>query len=164
MSQPFPAPDHDHANCMTEALSRAEQLCRQRGVRLTQQRKRVLEIVWEHHAPIGAYEILERLAESGNRPAPITVYRALEFLLAQGLAHRIATRNAYVGCSTPDAVHGRHFLICRSCQGVAELKDQLLEQAIAESGSRRGFFIENEQLEMEGLCSHCQADREQTGE
>jgi len=73
-------------------LSAAEQLCAERGVRLTTLRRRVLELVWSSEKPLGAYDILAVLSEADRRrAAPPTVYRALGFLLNNGLVHRIAS-------------------------------------------------------------------------
>ena len=93
---------HDHSRCVAEALAEAEALCAKQGTRLTTLRKRVLELVWASHKPLGAYDILGVLSEEdGRRAAPPTVYRALDFLLENGLVHRIASLNAFIGCVHP---------------------------------------------------------------
>ena len=99
MRADFPTPDHDHARCSADVLSHAETLCRQRKQRLTPMRRQVLNALAASHRPIGAYEIMERVAADGTRPAPITVYRALDFLIEQGLVHRIESRNAFLACA-----------------------------------------------------------------
>src|SRR6202158_2631430 len=95
----FPAPDHDHARCTADTIGHAEALCAERGQRLTPMRRQVLEVLATSHNPLGAYEIMDRLAGTGPRPAPITVYRALDFLMENGLVHRIESRNAYLACA-----------------------------------------------------------------
>jgi len=151
------APDgHDHAACRRAALASAETLCRARGARLTAQRRRVLELVWESHAPVGAYEILERLsAESTGRVAPPTVYRALDFLRAHGLIHRIESLNAYLGCPRPDVRHDGQFLICRNCQAAAEMRDAAVGSALRAGARAHGFTVESETVELRGLCPAC---------
>src|SRR6187549_2302651 len=94
----FPERDHDHGRCTADALKHAEALCAQRSQRLTPTRRQVLEVLLSSHKPLGAYEIIDRAAKRGTRHAPITVYRALEFLIENGLAHRIESRNAYIAC------------------------------------------------------------------
>src|SRR3981189_3799594 len=89
---------HDHRRCVSKALRTADQVCSERGLRLTPTRKRVLELIWTRHAPIGAYDILSQLSKEGRQDAPPTVYRALSFLMGAGLIHRIDTLNAYLGC------------------------------------------------------------------
>src|SRR5258705_11124854 len=105
MSQPiFHAPDHDHDRCTADALAHAEKLCTQRSQRLTPIRRQVLEVLLESHKPLGAYEIIDRAAPGGSRPAPITIYRALDFLRANGFGHRIESRNAFVALVNNHAV------------------------------------------------------------
>src|ERR1051325_1200382 len=98
MASVFPAPDHDHARCTADAMAHAEALCAERGERLTPMRRRVVEGLSASQKPLGAYEIMDQVARSGPRPAPITVYRALDFLRENGLVHRIESRNAFVAC------------------------------------------------------------------
>ena len=119
----FPGTDHDHRHCLDEILAEAERICGGRKARLTERRRRVLEIVAESHAAIGAYDIIDRLAADGGRPAPITVYRALDFLMEHGLVHRLASLNAYVSCPQAGAEHGAQFLICHHCGAIGELAD-----------------------------------------
>src|ERR1043165_4665174 len=98
MGSVFPAPDHDHERCSADALKHAEALCAKRGERLTAMRRHVLEVLAASPKPVGAYEIIDAVAARGARPAPITIYRALDFLTAQGLVHRIESRNAFLAC------------------------------------------------------------------
>jgi len=157
-SAAFPEPGHDHARCVATALHKADELCRRRGARLTAQRREVLALVWASHEPVGAYAILERMSgDGGTRPAPMTVYRALEFLQAHGLIHRIASLNAFVGCVEPGSGHASQFLICRRCRAVAELSDERIDAAVAHAAGRGGFRIEEQRIEIEGLCGRCRA-------
>src|SRR5256714_12685491 len=94
----FPDPDHDHDRCSTDAMAVAEALCLERGQRLTSIRRKVLAALLGSHKPLGAYEIIERIAAGTARLAPITAYRALEFLRDNGLVHRIESRNAFIAC------------------------------------------------------------------
>ena len=93
----FPAPDHDHQRCASAAIAHAEAQCAARAQRLTPMRRQVLEVLLSSHRPLGAYEIIDCMQQK-TRPAPITIYRALEFLCDNGLAHRIESRNAFVAC------------------------------------------------------------------
>ncbi len=154
--------DHDHSACAAQALDRAEKICAARSARLTPIRRRVLELLWETHRPIGAYEILDRLKAVGLAAQPPAVYRALDFLIAQGLAHRIASASAYIGCAMaepakPDACSA-HFVICKSCGQAAELSDPSLDAALAAAAKRIGFVSKQVTLEIEGLCAACASE------
>ena len=140
---------------MRNALEAADSLCKDRGLRLTRTRRRVLELVWSSHRPIGAYDILEALNEQGRRAAPPTVYRALEFLIDAHLVHRLDSLNAFVGCQDPSVAHEGQFLICRECRSVAEMDDREIVSVVESKASQRGFSAIRQVLEIEGLCSAC---------
>ena len=157
MSQPlFHAPGHDHARCSADAIADAEALCVERGLRFTPIRRQVLEALVAGHRPLGAYEIMDRLAEQGPRPAPITVYRALDFLLEHGLVHRITSRNAFVAClhkhAATDSVI---FLICERCGAVGEAPSQPVTQALSKAAAAAGFLPKVPVIEVTGTCAHC---------
>jgi Fur family zinc uptake transcriptional regulator len=151
----FARPDHDHHACVSEALVEAAALCRARGARLTGTRRRILELVWAGHRPVGAYELLAALGRDGRPAAPPTVYRALDFLVAQGLVHRIESLNAFVGCPVPGRPHRGQFLICRACGASAEVADRRVERAIRRNAEEAGFSIEQSTVEVLGLCPQC---------
>jgi Fur family zinc uptake transcriptional regulator len=152
--------DHDHQHCVSQALARADALCERQGAKLTATRRRVLELVWGSHEPIGAYDILERLSASGRRAAPPTVYRALDFLLVQGLIHRIESRNAFVGCAEPDAPHSGQFLLCTTCGNAQEIVDAGIQDAVRSTTGRVGFRADRVTIEVGGVCARCQAAAE----
>ena len=150
---------HDHAGCRAGALEAAERLCARRGARLTEIRRRVLELVWRSHQPVGAYAILERLGHERGRVAPPTVYRALDFLIAHGLAHRIASLNAYIGCARPESEHIGQFLVCSDCGSAAELDDRRIDRAVRSGAEAAGFAVERPVIELAGRCPNCRAGR-----
>ena len=154
-ANPFPAAEHDHGDCIEQALATAEKICRERGLRLTRIRRRVLELVWNSHKPVGAYDILEVLGRDGKRSAPPTVYRALDFLIEADLVHRLDSLNAYVGCAHPHSAHTGQFLICRDCRSVAELDDKEISAVVDRKASELGFSAVRQMLEIQGLCPEC---------
>ncbi|MBL4609031.1 MAG: transcriptional repressor [Pseudomonadales bacterium] len=152
-----PFKNHQHSQCIHHALCSAEKLCKENGFRLTNVRKRVLELIWESHQALGAYAILEQLGQEGVKPAPPTVYRALDFLLDAGLVHRINSLNAYIGCNHPkDHHHGSYFLICQHCRIVAEIHDQAIDEEISALAKREAFIVCERALEISGICQRCQ--------
>lgn len=150
---------HDHSLCVRGALAEAERLCTDRGARLTPLRRRVLELVWASHRPLGAYELLDQLAREGHKPAPPTIYRALDFLLEHRLIHRLSSLNAYLGCSHPGDVHAGYFLICQGCGDAEELAEtDGLRAAISSAAETSGFQVRQGALELSGLCRQCRHD------
>ncbi len=152
---PFKPRRHSHQKCVDDALTATEQLCAERGRKLTPGRRRVLELIGACHEPARAYDILEQLDGEGRSGAPPTVYRALEFLLANGMVHRIQSLNAYVGCGEPATAHAGQFLICRSCNAVGELDDPEIEALITGKAGATGFDVERQTIEIMGLCPDC---------
>lgn len=147
---------HDHSHCVHDALKAADRLCHESGARLTPLRRRVLELVWNSHKPLGAYELLDCLTAEGYKPAPPTVYRALGFLLEQKLVHRIASRNAFVGCSHPGVVHSGYFLLCECCGNAEEMaNNSALIKAVAKAAALAEFAVHSQTLELTGICRHC---------
>jgi Fur family zinc uptake transcriptional regulator len=157
MVQPvFPAPDHDHGRCAADALAHAEALCAKRAQRLTPIRRQVLELLLGSHKPLGAYEIIERAGDKNVRPAPITVYRALNFLRTQGLVHRIESHNAFVACvnnhANGDLVV---FLICERCGEVGEAPATMVAENLKTAARAAGFTPKTPVIEIGGVCAHC---------
>jgi Fur family zinc uptake transcriptional regulator len=154
----FPPPDHDHDRCSSDALAHAEAQSAKRGERLTPIRRRVLEALLSTHRPLGAYELIDRLAEQGGRPAPITIYRALDFLLAQGLVHRIESRNAFVACvHKHDSDDPIVFLLCDRCGAVGEAASPATATALKAAARAAGFTPKTPVIEIAGVCAHCRS-------
>ena len=151
----FHPADHDHQRCIDTVMAAADTVCAHNGARLTPLRRRVLEIIWQSHKPLGAYSILDALREDGRTPAPPTVYRSLEFLLEQGLVHRINSLNAFVGCERPGHVGDGQFLICEDCGTATEMHDAKVASAIARSVGTIGFRARHSTVEVSGLCPSC---------
>jgi len=155
---------HDSGHHLT-ALERAEALCQTRGVQLTPLRREALRLVLEAEAPIGAYALLDQLKASRAKAAPPTVYRALDFLLEQGLIHRLERLNAFMGCAEALDGHGHHhdhahdhphqFLICRGCGATREISDHGVAEAISAAAAKAGFSAARSTVEIEGYCGKC---------
>lgn len=139
-----------------QRLKEAEILCKENGVRFTQQRRRVMQILCQTNRPMGAYDILEQMREELPRVAPPTVYRALDFLLEQGLIHKLETLHAYVGCEHPSIKsHSGQFLICSSCGHVTELEDAKISDSLGQAAEATGFNPSHPVVEVTGLCADC---------
>jgi Fur family zinc uptake transcriptional regulator len=143
---------------MRSALIRhVEEVCRQRGLRLTRLRADVLRVVARSTRPLKAYDVLERIRESKAVSAPPTAYRALDFLLEHGFIHKLETINAYVACHAPESIHTGAFLICDRCQAATELMDAGFEDLLSSRARRAGFIPHprTQTLEIHGLCERC---------
>jgi Fur family zinc uptake transcriptional regulator len=144
-------------------LDQAAATCQRHGAQLTELRRQVLRLVLQSGQPIGAYALLDQLRGARRGAAPPTVYRALDFLLAQGLIHKVERLNAFIGCD--EAGHGHahgpehphQFLICGQCGSTAEICDPATLAALKAAAARQGFVPHRTMVEMEGLCARCVA-------
>jgi len=152
---------HDHKHCIESSLAAARELCQCKGLKLTPIREQVFTLICQSHKPLGAYAILDLLAETirkennKRRIAPPTVYRALDFLQEHGLVHRIATLNAYISCCKPSGSHQSHFLICRHCDNTVEFTSNDLTHAIDKGATSANFEVDSACVEIIGICPRC---------
>lgn len=150
--------DHNHDTCTHDVLHHAEELVRRDGIRLTPVRRRTLEILVSEHRAMGAYEVLDRLAADGFGNQPPVAYRALEFLVEHGLAHRINRLNAFAACMHPGEAHSPLFLICQACEAVAEAPADPVRTAVEQAAAQHDFAVERVNIEVLGTCPACAGD------
>lgn len=149
------APSHHNLSAQLQA---AEQTCTRNGAQLTTLRRDVLELILKANAPVTAYQLLDQLKSIRKSAVPPTIYRSLEFLLENGLIHKIERLNAFVSCAEADHHHAdAQFLICKSCGAVTELEDPAVSEALALAASKRGFVPCRAVVEIDGLCTACVA-------
>jgi Fur family transcriptional regulator, zinc uptake regulator len=151
---------HDHpAASPAETVAAAEASCAARGLKLTDQRKDVMLSLAEAGKALGAYDILSILTLKGYKKlAPVSVYRALDFLLEAGLIHRLESRNAYILCPHQ---HGQNdavvFLICSACGRVEEGMSDAVRASLSEIARRHHFSLSGQVIELKGQCAACDA-------
>ena len=146
---------HDHSVCISECVRKVDAECTRAGLQLTPVRRRVLEILLNEHRALGAYDILDTLRQEGMGSQPPVAYRALDFLVANGFAHRIERLNAFVACVCPGETHAPAFLICSNCTAVAETLSDPLQRRMRQTAKEAGFQIDGMVLEAKGLCQSC---------
>ncbi|MEO9518514.1 MAG: transcriptional repressor [Paracoccaceae bacterium] len=146
---------HDHDTCVSDAIGVAEERCASQGLRFTPVRRKVLEILLQEHRALGAYSILDLLREGGFGSQPPVAYRALDFLVANGFAHKIERLNAFIACVHPSQSHTPAFMICRLCDAVAETQSSPARGALGDAARATGFRIERTVVEAEGVCPAC---------
>ena len=137
------------------ALARAQRICATRGARLTPVRRRVLELILQSDQPAGAYALLAELQRARGKFGPPTIYRALEFLLAHRLIHKIETSSAFIACCDVEHPHQSQFMICEDCGATEEIQDEAIVQSLRQLGEGRGFAVERQIIEARGLCPAC---------
>jgi len=146
---------HDHATCVHTALQVADAHCAAKGLRFTSVRRKALEILLQEHRALGAYDLLEILREEGFGSQPPVAYRAIDFLVGNGFAHKVEKLNAFVACSKPGEPHSPAFMICRTCDLVVEAISGPARSMIGKAANKVGFKIEKSVIEVEGICCSC---------
>jgi Fur family transcriptional regulator, zinc uptake regulator len=143
-----------------DTLATALALCHRDKISLTPGRRRILEILAREGRPLGAYELIDRVANvTGKRPAPISIYRALDFLLENSLIHRLASRNAYLACGHGHAAREPIvFLICDVCGEVVEATSPAIRGALGDLAAEAKFSPRAQVMELAGRCRACPAD------
>ena len=140
---------------MEKNIQEAEQYCKENGLNFTPVRRKVLEILLNKNTAIGAYEILDLLREAGFKNQPPVAYRALDFLVQNGFAHKIEQLNSFIGCTHPGKDHSPAFMICRNCDSVSEEEALIRNLSVSQIASKAGFTVEKAVIEARGLCHSC---------
>ena len=140
---------------MEKSIQQAEQYCQENGLNFTPVRRKVLEILLQKNTAIGAYEILDLLRQAGFKNQPPVAYRALEFLVQNGFAHKIEQLNSFIGCMHPGKDHSPAFMICRNCDSVSEEEALTRNFSVSQIASKAGFTVEKAVIEARGLCHSC---------
>ncbi len=149
-----------HLSCsnanVEDALNQAEMICRENSAKLTPIRRRVLELLLKADAPSKAYDLLADLNDDSAPAKPPTVYRALDFLLELGLAHKIESLNAYVACGHTGHGHSAAFLICEKCENADELHADTTFSTLNKETENVSFKLNSAVIEVRGVCKNCQ--------
>jgi len=136
-------------------IQQAEQYCQENSLNFTPVRRKVLEILLQKNTAVGAYEILDLLREAGFKNQPPVAYRALDFLVQNGFAHKIEHLNSFIGCTHPEKDHSPAFMICRNCDSVSEEEALTRNFSVSQIASKAGFTVEKAVIEARGLCHSC---------
>ncbi|MFK7938612.1 MAG: transcriptional repressor [Roseovarius sp.] len=148
--------NHDHTRCIRSGLQAVDDHCAAHGLQFTPVRRRVMEILLHEHRALGAYDILDTLRAENLGSQPPVAYRALDFLVSHGFAHKIERLNAFIACAHMGADHTPAFLICRGCDAVAETRADPAMGRLGRAVADSGFAIEQASVEATGLCPACQ--------
>ena len=136
-------------------LQSAAEHCLKNGANLTDLRRQVLDLVLAHDGVVKAYKILSDLQQARGSAAPPTVYRALEFLVEQGILHRVEALNGYVVCRHLDCAHPSVILTCRDCGKVDEMAADEGFMTLRQLCAGHGFEMDEQQLLLNGRCVQC---------
>ena len=147
---------HDHTECIELSVASLEAYCAAQNLKLTPLRREVFSTLLSDHTAKGAYDILDKLREAGFSAQPPLAYRALDFLVSHGFAHRIEKLNAYLACGHPGRLHNPAFLICQHCKLVQEAAADQPVSSLKKEAASNGFRLTSTVIEAIGKCADCQ--------
>ena len=145
------ADDTDIAQFMLGVESR----CKERGASLTPIRKEVLSLLVRSPNGLKAYDLLNQIKSVRANATPPTVYRALDFLIAQGLAHKIGRMNLFVACRHASHQLPSLFVVCQKCGAVRELEEPEVMQGLSEMLANAGYRLDSPEVEITAVCPSC---------
>jgi Fur family zinc uptake transcriptional regulator len=147
---------------LDDIVERARTAFDDKNLRFTQLREQVFSEIAAIRGSIGAYEILERLAEKGTRLAPISVYRSIDALMEVGVIHRLESKNAFFACRRHE--HGKKgrpiFMACEKCGGVVEVPAQGIFDEVKSLAASVEFTPKVKFIEVSGICAACRGKDE----
>ena len=152
------------ASKVASQLEAAQVYCRAQGSRLTAQRKEVLELLLRRGGSAKAYDLQDDMRVRHGRIAPSTVYRALEFLMAQHLVHRVDALNTFIVCNSDHQAHHPLLLVCSNCEAVTELQDDAAYAAVRKKLRQADAGFVESDIEVKGICGQCRTQQRRTGQ
>ncbi len=138
------------------ALSRFEKYLRQRGLRVTDQRRLILDLAWSTHEHFSAEDLYAWARKRDARASRATVYRTLALLVEGGF---LAPLDGGKGQMLYEHILGHHHhdhMICLLCGRILEFRSPEIERFQEEEARRRGFQVVGHTLTLEGYCARCQ--------
>jgi len=143
---------HQHEDAFREFLAK-------RGLKLTPERRLILEEVFRQHDHFEAEELLFRMRQRKVRVSKATLYRTLPLLVKAGLLREEVFGERHLHY---EHVHGRKHhdhLLCLSCGKIEEFLDETMEQLQDRVCARHGFDPTGHRLEIHGYCKECRKRR-----
>ena len=145
-----------HNKCIEKAIKMVEKISKKKGLHFTPLRRSIFTLIWQNHLPLKAYDILTLFQKEDPSAKPITIYRTLDFLLENGMIHKLESQNTYLGCNHPEEIHNCYFTICKKCKKVSEECQSNLLSNVYSNLIQQNFHVDHVTLEIQGICQNCQ--------
>ena len=144
---------------MSSPVEAFETLLRNRGLRLTAQRREILAQALARDGHFDAEELHDRLRRKKSRVSKASVYRTLPLLEEAGLLREVEFVDRHTHYEKTVGLDEHAHLICTSCRKVIEFRHPSLERALREVVRKHGFEERSRKVEITGLCSRCRRRR-----
>ena len=141
------------------ALRRFEGFLAEQKLRLTRQRKEILELAWSTHDHFSADEMADWTRKTDSHPSRATVYRTLCLLVEGGFLSSVDRGRSGV-LYEHILGHSHHdHMVCLSCGKIIEFRCQEIEDLQEREAAKHHFQLERHTLLLEGTCGACRKKR-----
>ena len=142
-----------------ERLQRFEACCRERGLALTVQRRRILELILDRTDHPTADQIYQDVKPHLPGVSRTTVYRVLETFVELGAITKASSLGAATRFDPMTRRH--HHLVCLRCDRLIDLEDEALDAAVSPPDARKqSFTIKDFSIHFYGVCAACRTENE----
>lgn len=148
---------HHHVEPSGDRLAEAARAVMQgQGEQWTEMRGAIFAILAAEDRPTSAYDIADKVSQQrGKRVAPNSVYRILDLFVANNLAQRVESANAFIVNAHPGCRHDCIYLVCRGCGEAMHVDDDSVTDSVRAVAGRNSFTAERPVIEILGLCAKC---------
>ena len=146
---------HDHP-AGDDLIDAARNAMARSGEQWTAMRASVFDALAAFENPASAYDIADAVSKSqGRRVAANSVYRILDLFVANNVASRVESANAFIANVHPDCPHDCIFLVCDRCGGATHVDDDRITGDVRSAALAAGFTPVRPVIEVRGLCANC---------
>ncbi len=153
------APDRDHVHRLRSgaALTAAARTAlTDAGEQWTAMRHSVFDALAGFDRPASAYDVTEAVSRAeGRRIAANSIYRILDLFVANNVALRVESANAYLANAHPGCLHDCIFLVCDGCGRATHIDDDSIAERVRAAARATGFRPERPVIEVRGRCGDC---------
>jgi len=145
-------------NTEIKPLKDSRKALNRQGLRITNQRALILEIIRHGHRHLDADEVYRRARDKQPRLSLSTVYRTLQMFKKLGLVEELHYDDTHHHYEVkPSAEH--HHLVCLSCGKIVEFECQATQEMRDNIGLQKGFEVTGVEVWMTGYCAKCRQNK-----
>ncbi len=140
---------------MTSAIRTFAKYLSSKNLKLTKERKAVLQEIFLHPGHLEAEELWHNLRKKKKRASRATIYRTLDLLVESEIVRKVDLGHGHSHYELMlDHPHHEH-MICLSCGKVIEFSDRTMERTLNKLCEKRGFEHTSHRFQIFGYCKDC---------
>lgn len=141
-------------NAFAEIEHRFSEYLKQKGLRSTPQRLKILEVFLENHDHMSMEELFLLVRKCDSSIGQVTVYRTLKLLCEAGLASAVNFEEGMVRYE-PLGLHHHDHLVCEKCGKKIEFVNEMIESLQNAICHSHGFIPTTHHMVLYGVCEDC---------